>query len=343
MADAISIQGVSKAYKSGKEFIQALDNVTLSVREGEIFGLLGPNGAGKTTLISILAGILSPDSGTARIFNRDVAKETRAVQATINVVSGFSGVIYSLSVEEALMYYCLLYGVKNPNEKIASVIRSLELTGSEKTEADDLSSGMKQRYLIAKGLLNDPPLLIMDEPTVGLDLESAINVRNIIKGLKKEGRTILLTTHNMFDAEELCDRIAFINHGRIITVGTAVELKGRIISNRVIEIHCSMEQCVVDTLSELDGVNASIKSRNLVNVSVDSYKRMKEVMKALAGCDSEIYGVNELEPTLEETYLKIINGGEGKKRGKPASGRDAGKTAGKPAKSPGRARGVADD
>ena len=307
MGEAISVRNVSKTYHSGREIILALDDVSLSVEEGEIFGLLGPNGAGKTTFISILAGILSPEKGTALIFGHDCVKETKYVQAGINIVSGFSGVIFSLSVEEALMYYSLLYSVPDAKKKIASVINEVGLAGSGKVEADDLSSGMKQRYLIAKGLLNDPKLLILDEPTVGLDVESAINIRNIIKRLKREGRTILLTTHNMFEAEELCDRIAFINHGKIVTIGTAPELKRKVVSKRIIEIHCSNEGWVQGTLSKLKGVEASIKSPNLVNVSVDSYKRMKDVMKALAGCDSEVYGVSELEPTLEEAYLKIIN------------------------------------
>ncbi len=319
MATAITIRSMSKTYRSAGTKVQALSDVSLSVEEGEIFGLLGPNGAGKTTLISILAGILSPEEGEAMIFGHDCTRETRKVQGMINVVSGFSGVIYSLSLEEALTYYALLYDVRDSKAKVDSVIKAVDLDEGRGQEASDMSSGMRQRYLIAKGLLNDPRLLILDEPTVGLDVESAINVRGIIKRLRKEGRTILLTTHNMFEAEELCDRIAFINHGKILAVGTAADLKGRVVRTRVIEIHCSEEDCVVETLGRIKGVAARVKSPNIVSVTVDHYKRMKEVLKALAGCDSEVYGVNELEPSLEETYLRYMNG---QKRHRAKGGRE---------------------
>lgn len=309
---AISIKGVSMTYPRNGQPLRALDGISLEVREGEIFGLLGPNGAGKTTLISILSGILAPDKGEAKIFGRDCSRETKRTQRTINVVSGFTGVVRSLSCAEALHYYCLLYNVGGIEEKISEVLKATGLEGMRDYEADDLSSGMKQRFLIAKGLLNDPPLLILDEPTVGLDVESAISIRKMVKKLRKEGRTMLLTTHNMFEAEELCDRIAFINKGKILAVGTPAELKSRIVGKRIIEIHCSKEECVVGSLSRLGGVEAKTSSPNLVHVTVDSYKRMKGVLKALSGCDSDVYSVNELEPTLEEAYLRFMNGGGGR-------------------------------
>jgi ABC-2 type transport system ATP-binding protein len=338
MAEAISLRSISKSFREGKETVHALTGIDLEVKEGEIFGLLGPNGAGKTTLISILAGILSPDEGKAVIFDHDCTKETRKVQGMINVVSGFSGVIYALSLEEALTYYAMLYNVPDRKNKVDSVIKQVDLDEGRGREASDMSSGMKQRYLIAKGLLNDPKLLILDEPTVGLDVESAINIRGIVKRLRKEGRTIFLTTHNMFEAEELCDRIAFINHGKILAVGTAAELKGKVISKRIIEIHCSKEACVVGELNGMKGVEATIKSRNIVHVSVDTYKRMKDVLKSLSGCDSEVYSVNELEPTLEETYLQFMNK-EGEKQAGVGNGKR--RKGGKEGSEPVRGEGVA--
>jgi ABC-2 type transport system ATP-binding protein len=310
-AQAISVRDVSMTYRSGGVSVRALDSVSLGVREGEIFGLLGPNGAGKTTLISILSGILSPDSGSASVFGLDCSRDAKRVQRRINVVSGFTGVVRSLTCREALTYYCLLYNVPDAPAKIAAVLAATGVSGSADTPAEDLSSGMRQRFLIAKGLVNDPSLLIMDEPTVGLDVESAIGIRRMVRDLRGEGRTILLTTHNMFEAEELCDRIAFINRGRIVAVGTPAELKGRIVSRRIIEIQCSREECVAGSLSSIRGVSAEIKSANLVHVKVDSYRKMKSVLKALSSCDSEVYGVNELEPTLEEAYLRLINGKKG--------------------------------
>jgi ABC-2 type transport system ATP-binding protein len=316
MGKAIVVANISKTYRSGGQRVKALDNVSLEVNEGEIFGLLGPNGAGKTSLISILAGILTPDGGKASVFGIDCARDTKTAQKLLNVVSGFTGVLFSLSVEEALMYYCLLYSVKDPKSKIESVIKATNLEDARKLEAEDLSSGMKQRYLIAKGLLNDPRILILDEPTVGLDVESAIIIRDMVRKLRKNGHTILLTTHNMFEAEELCDRIAFINHGKIIDVGTVASLKEKIIGKRIIEVNCADSGPVAKALSGIKGVEASALSGKLVHVSVDSYRRMKEIMKVLSTLPLDIYNVSALEPTLEETYLKIMNE-KGSKRKAP--------------------------
>jgi ABC-2 type transport system ATP-binding protein len=306
--EAISVNGIYKTYHSGSGTVNALSNVSLSVVRGEIFGLLGPNGAGKTTLISMLIGILSPDSGTAKIFGKDCMRETKEVQSQINIVSGFSGAIQSLSVEEALNYYSMLYNVRDRKQVIEKLLKRMGIYDSRNWPAEDLSSGMRQRYFICKGLLNNPKLLILDEPTVGLDVESAIEVRKIVRDLKEEGRTILLTTHNMFEAEELCDRIAFISKGRIITTGTPKQIKGRIAGKRMIEIHCSEEKCVAKGLEGLAGVKAIVKSQQILHVEVDSYGRMKELMKRLISCKGEIFSINEIEPNFEEIYLRTMKG-----------------------------------
>ena len=308
MAKAIEVSSVFKSYRSGSEVIRALENASISVEDGEIFGLLGPNGAGKTTLISILCGILTPDSGKAEIFGLDCAKETRKIQRHLNVVSGFTGVLFYLSCEEALMYYCLIHNVKDPKGKIDEVIRATNLDEARKMHVEDFSSGMKQRFFIAKALINDPRLIILDEPTVGLDVESAISVREIIQDLRKRGHTILLTTHNMFEAEELCDRIAFMSKGKIVEVGTVARLKERVIGKRMIEVNCSDSGEVMKSLSGISGVSAEAHSRRTVHLSVDSYRRMKEIMKALSSAKAEIFNVTALEPTLEEAYLRIMNG-----------------------------------
>jgi len=309
MEEVLSVSGISKSFGKGSEAFKALDSVSLSIRKGEIYGLLGPNGAGKTTLISILCGLLRPDSGSATVLGLDAEREYKSIQRRINVVSGFSGVLYSLTLFEALKYYALLYDVKGAQGKIESLIKMTGLEHARNRTAEDMSSGMKQRFLIAKGLLNDPEILILDEPTVGLDVESAITIRKMVKDVRKSGRTILLTTHNMFEAEELCDRISFINKGRIVTSGTPKELKDKIIKDRIIEVHCSDEACVVSRLSKVPGVSAGVSSPRIVRLRLDSYSRMNGVLKALSSCDGEVYGLKELEPTFEETYLKLINSG----------------------------------
>ncbi len=307
MVLAIEVIDVSKKYKSANEIVYALDNVSLKVKEGEIFGLLGPNGAGKTTLISILAGILSNDTGSAKILGLDCVRDSKQLQQKINVVSGFTGAPFTLSCEEALMYYSLLYNVKNAKEKIQEVISATQLGDALKLPVQDFSSGMKQRYLIAKALLNDPKVLILDEPTVGLDVESAINIRDMVRKLRHDGRTILLTTHNMFEAEELCDRIAFINKGRIVDVGTLKELREKIVGKRIIEINCSDPKMVIKLLKGIPNLSLSSPSPKLVHVVVKSYAKMKEILSNLSDAKCEIRGITALEPTLEETYIHIIN------------------------------------
>ncbi len=306
--EAVKVTDVSKTFKSGRQVVAALDSVSFTVKKGEIFGLLGPNGAGKTTLISVLSGLLAPDTGSSFVLGLNSRTEAKKIQQRINVISGFTGVPYALSCEEALHYYSLLYSVKNEAEKTREVVKETNIGDVMGQLAYDLSSGMKQRFLIAKGLLNDPKVIILDEPTVGLDVASAVNIRSLVNRLRKEGRTIILTTHNMFEAEELCDRIAFINNGKIIAVGTAEELKKKIVGKRAIEINCSDARCVLPGLSKLKGVKAKEHSRRLVHAEVDDYSRMKAIMKSLSLCKCEIFWVKELEPTLEETYLSIING-----------------------------------
>ncbi len=309
MSPAIIVRNVSKSYTSAGTPVHALRGVSFSVEEGEIFGLLGPNGAGKTTLISILSGIITPDSGSAALLGLDCGKDAKMIHQNINVVSGFTGVVSSLTCVEALRYYSYIYNVKEREKRIDEVIRMTGLENARDLEVEDFSSGMKQRHLIAKALLNDPRIIILDEPTVGLDVESAIAVRGLVRNLRAEGRTVLLTTHNMFEAEELCDRIAFINHGKIADIGTVAQLKERIVGRRIIEINCSDGETVVEAVSRIKGVTAEMHSPKLVHVSVDSYRRMKDIMGALSGVKAEIFNVSALEPTLEETYLRIIGKG----------------------------------
>lgn len=310
MENAVEVSNLSKTFHSKGQTVHALKGVDFTIKKGEIFGLLGPNGAGKTTCISILCGILAGDGGSVKILGLDAAKEIEKIKQQINVGSGFTGVLFSLSTEEALMYYALLYSIPEPKKRIEEVIRATNLEKVRKQGAEDLSSGMKQRFMIAKALLNNPKLLILDEPSVGLDVEAAVGIRALIKQLKSEGRTVLLTTHNMFEAEELCDRIAFINNGKIIEIGTPHELKEKIVKNRAIEINCSEAETVSKALSKVKGTKITIKSSKIVFVEVKNYLVMKDIFKVLSTIKSEIFNVSALEPNFEETYLKIIGGEE---------------------------------
>lgn len=222
---ALQVLNARKTFRSNGEFIRALDSVSLQIQKGEIFGLLGPNGAGKTTLISAVCGLIELDEGQITVFGHDVLHARDSAISDINLVTGFAGLFNGLSVEDLLYYYALLYGVSKKREQIDWVLQKTGLNEKRKQIATTLSSGFRQRFYIAKALLSKPKLLLMDEPTVGLDVESARQVRLLITELKKEGIAVLLTTHYMQEAQSLCDRLAIITNGKIVASGTISELK----------------------------------------------------------------------------------------------------------------------
>ncbi|MEM2571389.1 MAG: ABC transporter ATP-binding protein, partial [Thermoproteota archaeon] len=248
---SIITNGIRKVYRKGeggflfrkknKETIIALDDVSLSIKRGELFGLLGPNGAGKTTLVKILSTLILPDAGTALVNGYDVLKEPGKVRASIGVVSsGERSLYWKLTARENLEYFARLYKV--PDQVAKRRIRELlNLMGLE-DRADELvekySSGMRQKLAIARAMLHDPEVLLLDEPTLGLDPSFSKSIRSFIREElnKKQGKTILLTTHYMEEADKMCDRVAFITKGRIVAVDTPERLKNMIGKNEVLKL-----------------------------------------------------------------------------------------------------------
>jgi len=225
--------GISKTYVSGfirKRRAASLKSVNLEIRKGEIFGLLGPNGAGKTTLLNILMGLIIPDSGEIFIKGKRVRRNfDLRMKRIMNMCSGLPNFPWCLTVYEILRFYAFLYGVdkREAQARIDYLMEKLELERVRNVRFDELSTGNKQRLSLAKSLLNNPELLLLDEPTIGLDPDISVKIRQFIKEMNREhGITIILTTHYMKEAEELCDRIAFIKDGRIIAVGTKDYFQG---------------------------------------------------------------------------------------------------------------------
>lgn len=228
----IKADAITKTYKTGlifKHYITALKGLTVAVKEKEIFGILGPNGAGKTTFQNVLASVLIPDSGRLHIMGQDVTTNyPQELKQKINISSGNPNFPWSLTVKENLTFYGMLYGLKGPGlkSKIEELIEMFSLQKIFKTRFDELSTGNKQRLSLAKALINDPVLLLLDEPTVGLDPDIANRIREQILSLHKQRTlTIILTTHYMAEAEKMCERIAFIYNGTIKALGTPDELK----------------------------------------------------------------------------------------------------------------------
>ncbi|MBI5024758.1 MAG: ABC transporter ATP-binding protein/permease [Candidatus Omnitrophica bacterium] len=232
MSFAVDVRHLSKTFVSaghGRQRVQALRDVSLQIRRGEIFGILGPNGAGKTTFLNILSTLLLPDAGTVTILGiPSTPQNSRRLRSFLNMSSGYPNFPWCLSVEENLRFYGRLYGLSPSalEQRIARLMKTLELEHFAKVPFDELSSGTKQKLALAKAMINDPKIIFLDEPTVGLDPHVAVKTRETILDIQGETRvTVLLTTHNMPEAEALCGRIAFIKDGRILKAASPAELK----------------------------------------------------------------------------------------------------------------------
>ncbi|MBQ9534509.1 MAG: ABC transporter ATP-binding protein [Clostridia bacterium] len=219
----------SGVWKREKRVVKAVDGISFEVRRGEIFGLLGQNGAGKTTTIKMLTTLLAPTGGSCRVLGCDTFGEEKRIRPRINFIfGGEMGVYRRLSARDNLRYFSNLYLLPRGEQekRIERILGLVDLAERADDLAETYSKGMIQRLQIARGLINDPEILFMDEPTVGLDPVGARMLRDIIRRLKEEGRTVLLTTHNLAEVEELCDRLVIINKGKVIARGTPEEIKG---------------------------------------------------------------------------------------------------------------------
>jgi ABC-2 type transport system ATP-binding protein len=301
---AVEVSHLTKRF--GAAGTLALRGITLEIPPGVIFGLLGPNGAGKTTLISILAGATTPTEGSVRIFGHDVVRERLAVQQQINMVRGFGGALQKFTVLELMRYYALLYDVPRPKERIERILHRVGLWERRHGAVSDFSSGWRQRFFLAKALINDPKLLLLDEPTVGLDVDAAIHVRDLIAQLRGEGCTILLTTHYMQEAEALCDAIALIANGRIVAQGTANELKAIVRGNGIVEISGAVSPSAAAALRKLPGkprIASSATGTRVVFSTKDV--PLPKILAILGRSASGVRAVSVHEPTLEDVFLTL--------------------------------------
>ena len=263
---AIEARGIGRVFESRKGFFLqekvrtvALNGVDLSVQKGELFGLLGPNGAGKTTLTKILSTLLLPTEGEARVLGVDVARRPEAVRPRIGLVLGGERGLYNrVSARENLRYFADLFGIpiELRESRIDEVLERVGLSDSADRRVEEFSRGMKQKLHLARGILHWPEVLFLDEPTIGLDPRSARETRKLVRGLVSDGVTIFLTTHYMFEAEELCHRIAVLGHGKIIAVDTVAALRQLIGGDRTFEVEgYGFEDAELAGLRRLSGVS----------------------------------------------------------------------------------------
>jgi ABC-2 type transport system ATP-binding protein len=293
--------------------IEAVRGVSFEIEKGELFGLLGPNGAGKTTTIKMLITLLIPTTGTARVLGYDVVKDAREVRKRIGYVfGGERGVYERLSGYDNLRYFAELYGVPGrlQKQRIEELLELVGLKGREHERAEGYSRGMKQRLHVARGLLHDPEVLFLDEPTIGLDPVGARDLRATIASLTDAGKTILLTTHYMFEADALCDRIAVITRGQIVAEGTPRHLKSRVAKGRVVEVEVfGIPDGTIERIRDLGGVLAvSVEEREQAQLLIVQTKEEAEVTHAILRHfeDGSIGRVAQREPTLEDAYVALV-------------------------------------
>jgi len=307
---AIDAREVTKTFRSGwlrRRETAALRGASLTVERGAIFGLLGPNGAGKTTLLSILATLLVPDGGRARVLGLDVAREAAALRRRINMASGRPSFLWSLRVEEIIAFYGRLYGLSGARlrRRVGALIEQYELMPYRRAQYSELSTGLKQRVALAKALVNDPELLFLDEPTLGLDPDVSVRVRRHIAALRREqGMTIVLTTHYMREAEELCDEIGFIKAGRILARGTPDALKRQIGLGDVVALRLDPPR--PEWLAEAPGVLRVAENDGWLELTVDeAEKRVPELLRTLLAEGVVVRNIQVREPELEDVFVEL--------------------------------------
>jgi ABC-2 type transport system ATP-binding protein len=293
--------------------VEAVRGISFSVARGELFGLLGPNGAGKTTTIKMLITLLLPTSGSGHVLGLDVVKEAKEVRKRIGYVFGGDRGLYErLSARDNLRYFAELYGVSGKAQRlrIEEVLELVGLKGREQERVEGYSRGMRQRLHIARGILHDPEVVFLDEPTIGVDPVGARELRQTISDLIAAGKTVLLTTHYMFEADALCDRIGVIAKGRIVGEGTPEELKRGVAQGTVTEIEVfGVGDHAVARLRDVPTVTAVVvEDRDQKQVLVIQSTGERELTHVLLGelGDAEVGRVSSREPTLEDAYVALV-------------------------------------
>jgi ABC-2 type transport system ATP-binding protein len=330
---AIETRGLRRVYAAKPAPVVALDGVDLDVPPGEFFGLLGPNGAGKTTLIKILTTLLLPSSGTARVFDFDVERETKKIRRIMNMVAGGEQSGYGiLTVNEQLWMFTQFYGLTRAEgwRRVEELIEAVGLQEQRLQRVSTLSTGQRQKMNLARGLLNDPWILFLDEPTLGLDVSAARSLRELILDWQRAvpGRTILMTTHYMAEADDMCERIAIVDHGRVLAIGSPAELKKRVQRESIFRIELDRLEGGANALARLPGVVSAsaaadtddVEERQVVvmNLVLEDDGVLGNVVGALSASGSQILGLRKSEPTLEDVFVELVGRGFEESEASPA-------------------------
>lgn len=318
---ALDVQSLKKVFETRRGFwrqkkksVLAVEDISFSIAKGELFGLLGPNGAGKTTTVKMLTTILLPTAGDARILGFDLRKDTQEIRKRIGFTFGGARGLYGrLTARDNLRYFAELYALEPglAKKRIAEMLAMVGLSERSDDRVETFSSGMQQRLHLARALLHDPEVIFLDEPTVGIDPVGARELRQTIKNLRQAGKTIMLTTHYMAEAEELCDRIAIVNKGLIVAMDTPSNLRRGISPESIIEITVTPENTgdIRNLITSLDGKIRIETTANLLENRFNIYTAEPEVILQALGPSLQsrsIQGLQVRNQTMEDVYVAII-------------------------------------
>jgi ABC-2 type transport system ATP-binding protein len=319
---AIETRRLRRVYRAKPRDVVALDGIDLDVEPGEFFGLLGPNGAGKTTLIKILTTLLLPTSGEVRVFGFDVERQTKQIRRFMNMVAGGEQSGYGiLSCREQLWMFSQFYGLSGRDgwRRVDELLDAVGLDEERNQRVSTLSTGQRQKMNFARGLLNDPWIFFLDEPTLGLDVSAARSVRALVLDWKAAvpGRTVLLTTHYMAEADELCERIAIVDHGRILAIGTPAELKRRVQRESVFRLELDHLDGGAGAIARLPGVVSAVPAAEdggerqsvALNLTLDDDAALGGVVVALGDLGSHIVALEKSKPSLEDVFVELVGRG----------------------------------
>ena len=305
----IRTEGLSKSFDGDKctGKVLAVDGLSLDIKQGEVFGFLGPNGAGKTTTVRMLSALIGPTAGRAWVNNLEIGKQDTAIRGSIGILTEQPGMYDRLSAEKNLTIYARLYGVRDVPGQVAKYLRLLGLWERRRDPAGSFSKGMKQKLAIARAILHEPATLFLDEPTAGLDPEAAKLVREFIEELKTEGRTIFLCTHNLDEADRLCDRVGVFKQ-RLIKVDSPGRMRNSLFG-RTVEFRLKrVEPALADRVRDFAFVkNVEVEDSRLILALEDPETANPIIVKALVEAGAEVQFVSEVRHSLEDVYLSLIN------------------------------------
>ena len=303
--NALTVENLTKIYldsKTKKEN-KALSNLSFEVRQGEVFGLLGPNGAGKTTFLSILGGTATKTSGNVNVWGFDLDKNPRQVKASIGIVPQEVNLDAFFSPKKLLELQAGLYGVTKKDRITDLILKMVALEDKANAYSRSLSGGMKRRLLIAKAMVHQPPILILDEPTAGVDVELRNNLWDNVKELNKEGVTIILTTHYLLEAQEMCDRIAIIDRGNLVALDTTQKLLERIQTKK---INFIVKDVGLNKLLSMKGIQFKINSKNLISVIYEkSSLNFGEIINYFNQNEIKIEDISTEDGDLEDVFVQL--------------------------------------